>query len=234
MKQTRLQRISALLLSAVLLPGVSGTTPKSTAPVVSQPHFLGEHVRLYSEDGAVEKQLIKGIDNAALLCENEKFRLCWRTESGAEIGTGEQLERLTPAQSKTYRLCIETEDSSGHAISVREGVYHVNIVSGTIVIKVHAEKKQVTDEDKLHFIARRSTGERFTCTAARETDPETGQVFLAGQLTGLPYGVYTVTPVMTERTLYAEPTQQCSLGVWEQDDTVSVRRAHAQVVFTLK
>lgn len=238
MKQTWKTRWQALLLAVLLLPEFpTANRVELFSAQLTQPHFLGEHVRLSTSDGAVEQQLLEQCLQGQHLPSTVELQWHWETEDGTEIGTGERLEQLTPAESKAYCLTINlvqhTALGEQTVLQTQQAWYYVPVISGTITVKVHAEKKAITPQDRLQFLARKDTGEQFSCIAAPETDPETGAQFLAGQFTGLPYGKYTVTPIESELALYTQPAAACALGCWDNDDTVSTHRAHAQVVFRL-
>lgn len=238
MKHNWKNRLQAALFAMLLLPEFPTANRVELFPAeLSQPHFLGEHVRLSTPEGSVEQQLVAQCLQGQHLPGYAELHLAWETEGGTKIGTGEELELLTPAESKTYRLTVDlvqhTALGGQTVLQTRQALYHVPVVSGTITVKVRAEKKHIRPEDRLHFIARKDTGEQFSCIAAPETDPETGVRFLAGQFTGLPYGRYTVTPVNEEAAFYEQPTAVCTLGCWDKDDTVSTHRAHAQVMLRL-
>lgn len=243
MNQNKLfERLRAVLLAFLLLPDCGGSfTWKLPMQDITVAHFSGEHVRLSTACGSIEQQML-GVSAGQLALLQSRFDITatWSTEDGTEIGQADNLQQLTPAESKTYRLSVTISPKSGETGTQPQEVlfeqtasYTVAVVSGTIAVKVRAEKKVIKESDALHFVAAKTSGERFFCTAVPEMDPETGVWFLAGEMTQLPYGTYTVCPVRQQAALYCEASQTCCLGVWEQDDTVSPHRANAQVEFTL-
>lgn len=235
-------RLGAALFVFLLLPD-TGANFSLRLPVhdVEAELFLGEHVRLSTAEGSVERQMIGLSDEEYLrLSEGYTVSTRWETKDGTPIGEGKELQKLTPAESKAYRLRISISSKPGevHSLSPTvplieyEALYRVQVKSGTITVRVNTEQKKLPEGEELRFIARKESGETFFCSTTPETDPETGASFLFGAFSGLPYGVYTVSPAGEAEKLCVEQSKICSLGVWGRDDTVSVHRANAAAVFT--
>ena len=235
-------RLGALLFVFLILPN-AGTGFSLRIPVrdVEGELFLGEHVRLSNSEGSIERQMMGLSDDDYLrILERYEVTTRWETKDGTPIGERKSLQRLTPATDKTYRLCVSVSPKRGevHGLSQPapllecEALYRVRIKTGTITVRVSAEDARRFEETELLFRARKESGEVFTCCVTPESDPETGTVFLSGEFTGLPYGVYTVFPVGEAEKLCAQDSCRCSIGVWDRDDTVSVHRARAEAKFT--
>lgn len=235
-------RLGAVLFVFLVLPNV-GTGPSLRMPVQDMEGelFLGEHVRLSNSEGSIERQMIGLSDNDYLrLLECYDVTTRWETKDETSIGDGKALQRLTPAADRTYRLRISISSKRGEVHSLAppvplmeyESLYRVQVKAGTITVRVDTGGTTPSEEDELAFRARKESGELFTCTVTPETDPETGNAFLSGEFSGLPYGVYTVFPVGEAEALCAGQSRLCFLGVWDKDDTVSVHRATAAAEFT--
>lgn len=245
MKQKRSlfrSRLGAALFLFLLLPDTGGgLSLKLPVQDVNAELFLGEHVRLSTSEGSVERQMIGLSDDAYLrFLESYDVTACWETQAGTPIGEGKALQRLTPAADRTYRLRIAIFPKRGEVHSLAspvslleyEALYQVQVKSGTITVRVDTEGTTPSEEDELCFHARKESGEIFTCFVTPETDPETGTAFLSGEFSGLPFGVYTVFPVGEAEALCAGQSRICSLGVWDKDDTVNVHRSTAAAEFT--
>lgn len=247
MKERKLwrARFGAALFVVLLLPEL-GTSSSPNIPVkdMESELFLGEHVRLSNAEGPIERQMI-GLSDEDYFTLTQRYELStrWETKDGTPIGDGKALQRLTPAESKTYRLRISVRLKPGEVHSLAppvaqvalpeyEALYRVRLRSGTITVRADPGEKELVEGAHVRFFARKDSGELFSCTAAPESDPETGKTFLAGKFSGLPYGVFTVFPEQSAEGFFAETSRICFLGVWEYDDTVSVHRAGAQAKFT--
>lgn len=236
-------RLGAALFVFLLLPDLGGNfSLKLPVHDVEAELFLGEHVRLSTAEGSVERQIIGLSDeDYQRLTEGYAVSTSWETIDGTPIGEWKELQKLTPSESKTYRLRISISSKSGevHSLSptvplfTYEALYRVRVKPGTITLRVNTGKKRLPEGEILRFAAKKESGETFFCSVEPETDPETGDSFLSGEFSGLPYGVYTVSPVGEMVALCEEQEKVCSLGVWDRDDTVSVHRAAAAAVFTL-
>lgn len=236
------KRLGAFLLAFMLLPD-AGTCLSLKLPVrdVTGELFLGEHVRLSNSGGSVERQMMGLSDEAYLrLTERCTVTTFWETADGTEIGGWKDLQKLTPAEDKTYRLRILISSRRGEVHSLAppvplieyEALYRVKVIPGTIAVRVTAGKGKFDEDDQMEFTARKESGETYSCTALPETDPETGERFLAGTFSQLPYGVYTVAPAGGEEEF--QGSRACLLGVWDQDDTVSVHRSNTIAEFVLQ
>lgn len=204
--------------------------------------FLGEKLKTMADGKNVEEQM--GVARPSDWYgkgQTGAFSYLWESESGDPIGSLEQLAVLEPKRDTIYRLrTVYRPDSSGLGAAgepVKEtewtALYRVEVVPGTIHIMAAGEDTALGRNTSLRFQVERE-GERVSgCTARLEADPESGRLFLAGEVSGLPYGVYTVSPVPGSGPECLEKTQLCRLGVWEKDDTISAERARAQAGFTL-
>ncbi|MCH5353412.1 MAG: VWA domain-containing protein [Acutalibacter sp.] len=215
--------------------------------------FLGERVKTVYKKTDLEKLLLATpVQEWFGKGKTGDFSFFWETEDGAPIGPLKQLGTLQPKQDSTYRLRVtyrpDTKGllSAGKSVEAVEksALLHVKLTSGTLRIRTTAEKGGTGEEimlNKNSFLQFRVKGDNGVdryCTARLEADPEgsdlqIGSVFLEGELTGLPFGVYTIVPV-SGTVDCAEKFQTCCLGVWEQDDTVSPSRNFVRAQFTLK
>ncbi len=202
--------------------------------------FLGEKVRGTLDGQNVEKSM--GYAPAWYgKGQTGTFSCRWETEDGSPIGSLEQLTELRPEKSVSFRFRVTYRPGSGGLLSPgapvketeRSALYRVEVVSGTVRIKA-AGDVALRRDSVLTFQLKRGDGRVFFRTAAVESDPQSGRLSLEAELGGLPYGVYTVTPVSGGRWTCVESAQLCRLGVWEKDDTVSPDRNRAQVRFTLR
>lgn len=205
--------------------------------------FLGEKVWPRVDGRSVEEAMVtspepvwfgKGMTGS--------FSYLWETLQGAPIGSLEQLTELCPDGDTAYRLKVTFRPRSSGVLSVGTPVkvteaaalYRLKVHSGTIRIRGMAEPGTALGKDAaLTFQLEHRNGRVFTCTARAEADPQSGRISLEGELKGLPYGVYMVTPVSGALEC-REALQVCRLGVWTRDDTVSVDRDSDMARFTLE
>ena len=187
--------------------------------------FSGEKVKTWYQGKSVEEALTVSPQPAWFgKGKTGSFSYFWETEEGSPIGSLKQLNTLRPASDTVYRLKVtyrpysEGVLSAGSPVKVTEkaALYRVKLKTGKIRIKARAGTDVELD------------------TAFLEADPEGGKLSLEGELSGLPFGVYTVIPTFGNGLECTESFQVCRLGVWEEDDTISTDRAEAQVHFTLK
>lgn len=206
--------------------------------------FSGEKVKTWYQGKSVEEALTASPQPAWFgKGKTGSFSYFWETEEGSPVGSLKQLNTLRPASDTVYRLKVtyrpysEGVLSAGSPVKVTEkaALYRVKLKTGKIRIKARAGTDVELDRNSsMQFRLERDTGETFYRTAFLEADPEGGKLSLEGELSGLPFGVYTVIPTFGNGLECTESFQVCRLGVWEEDDTISTDRAEAQVHFTLK
>lgn len=204
--------------------------------------FLGEKVKAAAKDGTVETAMGVPGDSAWFgKGPVGSFSCFWETEEGAALGSLKNLGSLRPEKDSVYRLravyrpASSGAGSTGPASSSLEqtALYRVKLCPGTLQIRVRDSEEKVLDQNSsLIFRVKKESGPVFFCTALPEADPENGEISLAAEITGLPYGVYSVAPAGKEGLECLEEEKVCRLGVWEKDDTVSVERDRAWAVFT--
>ena len=209
--------------------------------------FLGERIKTVYKKQNLEELLLDGPGLEWFgKGKTGQFSYFWETEGGAPIGTLKQLGALRPEQDSAYRLRVTFRPDSPGLFSAGKSVetaektarLSVKVTSGTLRVRaVPGEGTELDSDSSVLFLVKGDNGVEKYCTARAEADPEGadpqhGGIFLEGELTGLPFGVYMVLP-LSGTAVCAEPVQICRLGVWEQDDTVSPGRNFARAVFTL-
>ncbi len=226
------------------------TRTSVNVPLVLEVHdleaelFLGERVRTWRKDGSIEDAMIASPQPAWFgKGKTGSFSYFWETEQGDPIGSLKQLNALQPEDDTAYRLRITYRPDSEGALSAgapvqvteKSAFYRIRLITGKIQIKAQAgEGVDLNRNSSMLFSLKCDTGETFYRTAFLEADPEGGRLSLEGELSGLPFGVYTVIPVPGKGLKCEESFQICRLGVWEEDDTISTDRKTAQARFTLK
>lgn len=212
--------------------------------------FLGEAVPTQLEGESVEALL--GLIPPAWQgqARTGAFSYQWETEEGTLVGPLGQLGKLIPQASTSYRLQVAFQPlgsgagAAGPPVgrATAEGAYQVRVVPGTLRVRAAGPG---TGRDSRLPLSIEGAGQKYTVTALPEADPQGGGLVLEAQLTGLPYGVYTVTPLPDAQGWGAPddaggiglaqaawqaaalmPTR-CLLGVCQEDDTVDVSRRYA-------
>jgi len=206
--------------------------------------FLGERVRATINRKNVEEIMAAGPAPAWFgKGQTGSFSYLWETEKGSPVGSLKQLELQQPKEDVSYRLRVTYRPGSDGLASVgvpiktteKTALYKIRMVSGAIRIKgTTGSGAALSENSSLLFRLEKEDGEIFFRTAVPEADPESGRLSLQGELTGLPYGTYTVVPVSGNGVAAEETMRVCRLGVWEKDDTVSPERNFAQARFTLR
>lgn len=205
--------------------------------------FLGEKVWARVDGRNVEEAMVVSPEPTWFgKGQTGSFSYLWETLRGAPIGSLDQLTELCPDKDTAYRLKVTFRPRSSGLLSVGTPVeitevtalYRLKVHSGSIRIRAAAGQNTTLKKDSfMTFQLEHQNGRIFTCTARAEADPQSGRLSLEGELRGLPYGVYTVTPVGGALEC-REASQVCRLGVWTRDDTVSVERNSAVARFTLE
>lgn len=204
--------------------------------------FLGERVKTSYQKKSVE-ELLLAVPAPDWFGRGKTgdFSYFWETESGGSIGSLRQLNQLQPQHDINYRLRVTYRPDSPGLLGVgepvpvteRSALYRIKLVSGSLRIRAKTGAGVELDgSSSMKFRLEGNNGILRRCTAKLEADPESGRLFLEGEATNLPYGVYTVFPEAGEFSC-AEAVQTCRLGVWERDDTVSPQRKSAKADFTL-
>ena len=206
--------------------------------------FLGERVKtVYQKTGLEDLLLLSPAVEWFGKGKTGDFSYFWETERGDPIGSLKQLGTLQPEQDETYRLQVTYRPDSAGVFAAgkpvtaveKSALLRVKLTSGTLRIRaVAGAGVKLTRTSSLMFRVKGDRGVDKYCTARLEVDPEGTNAFLEGELTGLPFGVYTVLPISGIGVDCAESFQTCRLGVWDQDDTVSPRRDFARAVFLLE
>lgn len=204
--------------------------------------FLGERVKTSYQKKSVEELLLATpVPEWFGRGKTGDFSYFWETESGGSIGSLRQLNQLQPQHDINYRLRVTYRPDSPGLLGVgepvpvtkRSALYRIKLVSGSLRIRAKTGAGVELDgNSSMKFRLEGNNGILRRCTAKLEADPESGRLFLEGEATNLPYGVYTVFPEAGEFSC-AEAVQTCRLGVWERDDTVSPQRKSAKADFTL-
>lgn len=204
--------------------------------------FLGERVKTSYQKKSVEELLLATpVPEWFGRGKTGDFSYFWETESGGSIGSLRQLNQLQPQHDINYRLRVTYRPDSPGLLGVgepvpvteRSALYRIKLVSGSLRIRAKTGAGVELDgSSSMKFRLEGNNGILRRCTAKLEVDPESGRLFLEGEATNLPYGVYTVFPEAGEFSC-AEAVQTCRLGVWERDDTVSPQRKSAKADFTL-
>lgn len=204
--------------------------------------FLGERVKTSYQKKSVEELLLATpVPEWFGRGKTGDFSYFWETESGGSIGSLRQLNQLQPQHGINYRLRVTYRPDSPGLLGVgepvpvteRSALYRIKLVSGSLRIRAKTGAGVELDgSSSMKFRLEGNNGILRRCTAKLEADPESGRLFLEGEATNLPYGVYTVFPEAGEFSC-AEAVQTCRLGVWERDDTVSPQRKSAKADFTL-
>lgn len=204
--------------------------------------FLGERVKTSYQKKSVEELLLATpVPEWFGRGKTGDFSYFWETESGGSIGSLRQLNQLQPQHDINYRLRVTYRPDSPGLLGVgepvpvteRSALYRIKLVSGSLRIRAKTGAGVELDgSSSMKFRLEGNNGILRRCTAKLEADPESGRLFLEGEATNLPYGVYTVFPEAGEFSC-AEAVQTCRLGVWERDDTVSPQRKSAKADFTL-
>ncbi len=205
--------------------------------------FLGEKVPTVPDGKSVEEKM--GAPSGGCWHgrgQTGSLTLFWEMEDGGAVGTLRQLECLTPEKDTVYRLRAswQPEPLKGRFASgsiageeaepvEASAFYRVRVVTGTLQIIAAPPAGGMLVEGSRLFRVERAQGGSYYCRVRPEGDPETGRLFLEGELRGLPFGTYTVTPV--ESLPGGRETVLCYLGLWERDDTLSTRRNRTQAKF---
>lgn len=225
------------------LPGITVNVPlRLSLSDVETEQFLGEKVRTWREGATVEEAM--GWASEASWFGRGKtgsFSCLWETEAGDPVGSLKQLGCLAPTRDAAYRFRVTYRPDTPGLVSAGEPVketqisalYRVKVRGGTLRIKAVPEGG-LGENAALAFRIQGPDRRTYFRTALPETDPETGEAFLEAELTGLPYGVYTVTPLSRDGWRCREGSVTCRLGVWERDDTVSPERDADLARFTLE
>lgn len=199
--------------------------------------FLGETVPTRLQGEAIDARMTAGIPaNWYGKSSTGVFSYQWETESGTPVGTTEQMGKSKPEKDTAWRLRVTFNPTGSGAGAAgkpverlsAEGTYKVTVVPGVLRVRVTGDT--ITRHTTLPLQIE-GAGRTYTCTARPEADPQTGLLTLDAQLTGLPYGRYTVTP-MAPFAGKNFPSQTCLLGVCNENDTVDTARAFALVKFS--
>ena len=212
-------------------PAGSANVPvRLTMRDVQDSIFLGEAVKVRMDGmGLEESMLLERTPNWYGKGQTGTFSYLWEDESGAAIGSLEQLAGARPREDRVYRFRAAFQPSGRGIGSTGEPVkelsesscYRVQVTSGAI--KVKAAGEGLERESSVLF---RLDGCGLTLyrEARAEADPQTGTILLETEFSGLPFGSYTVTPQAPDGLL-SEAPQTCLLGLCGENDTVDTARS---------